>query len=55
MASATPAAGAYAPDYAWVGAPAIYNGTGKTGGDSGTEYNSLHAQVLIPELVLQIP
>ena len=25
----------YAPNYAWVGAPTEFNGTGRTGGDSG--------------------
>lgn len=27
----------YAPNYAWVGAPAVYNGTGGSGGDSAVE------------------
>jgi ammonium transporter, Amt family len=27
--------GSYYPNYAWVGAPVPYNGTGGDGGDSG--------------------
>lgn len=27
--------GGFAPNYAWVGAPTVYNGTGYDGGDSG--------------------
>jgi len=35
MAAPTAVVGTYAPNYAWVGPPAAYNGTGYTGGDSG--------------------
>ncbi|CZR50862.1 probable ammonium transporter MEAA [Phialocephala subalpina] len=37
MATATPTMGTYTPNYAWVGAPAIYNGSGYSGGDSAVE------------------
>ncbi len=42
MSNPQPAVEPYAPNYAWVGAPAIYNGTGKTGGNSGKNLSPLH-------------
>ncbi len=50
MASPTLAVGAYAPNYAWVGAPAGYNGTGGTGGDSGEDLTLSMHKILFPTL-----
>jgi hypothetical protein len=36
---ATPAP--YYPNYAYVGPPTVYNGTGNTGGDSGMNFQLL--------------
>jgi hypothetical protein len=36
---ATPAP--YYPNYAYVGPPTVYNGTGNTGGDSGMNFQFL--------------
>jgi hypothetical protein len=39
----------YAPNYAWVGAPTVYNGTGHDAGDSGRKF---HFQFHLHEVAL---
>lgn len=51
MSAPQPTDGTYYPNYAWIGAPAVYDGTGGSGGDSGEKVNfRIHIILSLHEL-----